>query len=1061
MLTDKKIFGKIEVIEARYSAQRYQKVTNIPVEICETLKHFRQIPGPDSGLEWFPASPGTEWGGNGVTAWFRGEIDLPPLCTGRKVFVWSSTGAEALFVVDGEYRGVFDENHPVVMMTGRGVTDHKYSVGFEAYSGHSFPGMHPHDEPVLVMPKSKIFGGAEILIEREDVTAFVFDLKVLKDVVNALDENSLRCNSIMKALAQVYSIVDAIPTETDESTWRPKLAVARKVMQPLLKAKNGSTAPKIGIIGHSHLDTAWLWPLKETRRKCARTYSSILNLMEQYPEFTFIQSSPCHTEQIIREYPSIFERIKFRVEEGRYEPNGGMWVEADCNIPSGESLVRQLLVGQAATREWFDYTSNVLWLPDSFGFSASLPQILQGCGIHYLCTTKIQWNDTTRFPYDTFIWKGIDGTSIIAHFHFLHCWPDPLTLTNQFNWIQHKDVQDRMLCAYGFGDGGGGPTAEMIEVSRRVTDLEGSPKAQHTTVSKFMDGIRDDLGPDLPVWSGELYLEAHRGTLTSISEIKRGNRKAELALRDAEFLNTLATLKGAEYPSAHLFDIWKRLLTNQFHDILAGSSIAEVNDLAVNTFKECITDARRLSESAVDFLAGKGDGPTLFLVNTLSWERSGEIDLNSLPPGIIPQGDGIQCQRIGCPNGENKLVVSGIQVPALTAIAVKLIEGGAGGPSPFTVTMDTVDTPFATVTFDTIGRMVSFVDKASGREIVKQGGALNSFLVGDDIPEKWDNWDIDRDQYLKMKLHDSLIKRETAAQGPLQLRIRSEYKIANRSSVIQDMVFHAHTPRVDFETLIDWADSHKLLKAAFELDILADFSRHDIPYGHIERTTHQNLPQDRTRFEVAVHKWTDISENGFGVALLNDSKYGIGVMENELRLTLIKSGTHPDNRGDHGKHHFTYSLLPHTCGFSVESVVRPSYELNIPVVQYPAGPEASPIPGILSVDAPNIIVESIKWAEKGHAFVVRLYEAGKVGSRARIKFSIPLVSVSETNLLEGNPKPLESENGELHLFFRPFQIKTLYCKPPISKQERKSYFRPQPEHFLNDFKQSIPIGDKY
>ncbi len=475
MLTERKIPSKLEQIEQRYTALRFERLADIPMQMAETLEHFRQEPGPEANLAWQPAAPGLKWGDNWVSAWFRGDITLPESAGGRRLFVRAQTGGETLFFVDGCPRGVFDDNHPVVMMASHGVAGRSYRLAFEAYAGHFIPGVMPAERKQPDPSKSRTFNGIELVLEREDVSGFVFDLKVLRQLVKALDEHSLRRNRVLRELACVFALVDAMPDEAPEAQWRPKLAQAREIMRPLLECRNGSTAPFMGIIGHSHIDTAWLWPLEETWRKCARTFSSVINLMEQYPEFLFMQSAPCHTDVIRREYPWLFDRIRDMVAVGRWEPNGAMWVEPDCNLASGEALVRQLLVGQRATREWFGYTADTLWMPDVFGYSAALPQLLRQAGVRFFCTTKIAWNDTTRFPYDTFTWKGIDGSSVLAHFNAIHCWPDPETLTAQWNWVQHKDVQDRRLCAYGFGDGGGGPMAEMIEVSRRVADLEGCP----------------------------------------------------------------------------------------------------------------------------------------------------------------------------------------------------------------------------------------------------------------------------------------------------------------------------------------------------------------------------------------------------------------------------------------------------------------------------------------------------------------------------------------------------------------------------------------------------------
>lgn len=1030
MLTDRKTIAKLRQVVRYYSELRYEKVGDAPAKFCETTEHFRNAPLDKPSIRWEPAPVGTKWGDNWVSAWFVSDIELPQCCNGKKVFIRGNTGGETLVIVNDRYKGVMDDNHPVVLISGNAKAGERCQIALEAYSGHYTPGCMPWDVGKMPEPKSKTFGGIEILLEREDVSAFVYDLGILLRVINSLDDNSLRKNKIVRELAKVYSIVDTLPNETGETSWRPKLADARKIMEPLLKAKNGSTVPWFGLVGHSHMDTAWLWPLAETWRKCARTFSSVVNLMEQYPEMTFIQSSPCQTDMIRRLYPSIFEDIKKLVEEGRWEPNGGMWVEPDCNIPSGESLVRQVLVGQSWTREWLGYTADTLWLPDVFGYSAALPQILQKSGIEFFCTTKIAWNDTTRFPYDTFIWKGIDGTSVISHYNFLHCWPEPETLTNNWNWVQHKDVQDRRLCSYGYGDGGGGPMIEMLEAARRIEDLEGCPKTKHVTVSEFMQGIRDEL-IDLPIWVGELYLEAHRGTLTSIGAIKRGNRKSEVAIRNAELLSAYAEqLANVSYPRTELAAIWKDLLTNQFHDILPGSSIAEVNDEAIATFQRCISRSDEVSRKAIDSIAAVSDNPEgILLINTLSWNRTGEIILDSITDGKVPTGEGIKAQKIEGIDGGKRLVLSGIEVPALGAISLKLVKSELQEQEEaFRVGANTIETPFAVVSFDESGCIKSFVDRSSGRDIVKSGGALNAFLIGEDVPESWDNWDIDYDQRTKMRKDIRLINRSVVANGPLQLRIRSQYKIGSNSSLMQDMVFHSTTPQVDFETSLDWAEKHQLFKTEFAFDIASDFARYEIQYGHAERPTHTNLINDRARFEVCMHKWCDISENGFGVAILNDCKYGVGAEGSTFRLTLIKSGTHPDPRGDAGQHLFTYSLLPHASGFSVESVVRPAYELNIPVMAYGVSHETIGFDGLLTVDAPNVIIECIKMAEDGDGLIVRLYEAAKVGCNVRISFNKVIEDVEETNLLEEAGESLPVINNNVEMFIRPFEIKTLRCK---------------------------------
>ncbi|HRR99317.1 MAG TPA: glycoside hydrolase family 38 C-terminal domain-containing protein [Candidatus Sumerlaeia bacterium] len=1032
MLIDSKLLPKLAKIEEYYMEMRFKKVAEIsPMQMYETREHLRREPDKNTNVKWRNVNRGQRWGGSGVTAWFRGDFRLPMDCEGKKVFLNARTGGESLLLMNGEPQGVFDRFHPIVLLTMKGRTGDRYHIALESYSGSTFPGTQPHEKDIVVAPKSLVFDGADILLQREDVCDFVYNLRVLRQLINALDEHSLRRNQIIKALNKVFAVIDFIPMDQPEKVWRPKLAQARKIMQPLMENKNAPTTPTFGVVNHSHIDTAWLWTLAETRRKCARTFSSMLNLMEQYPEAVFIQSAPCHAEMIREDYPEIFERMKKIARARRWEPNGGMWVEAEVNIASGESLVRNFLFGQQATREMFDYTSDTLWLPDVFGFPASLPQIMRGCGVEYFCTTKLDWNDSTRFPYDTFHWKGIDGTTVLVHFNTIACWADPESLHEFWKRVQHKEIQDRRLCAIGHGDGGGGPMMEMLEVARRIEDLEGCPRIRHTTVSKFMKGVRDEL-QELPTWSGEMYLENHRGTLTSIADIKRLNRKAEIALRNAEFINVLAASgKGFSYPKEDLRKIWKNLLILQFHDILPGSSIKQVNIEAIDSYQKILREAQALERRALENISHKekkSNGMNILLFNSLSWERSGEINLEKIPAGFIPSDENIQSQTIINPAGERRLILGGVSIPALGGTIIPFKKGKKTGRTPFKVSENKIETPYAIVTLDKNGAIVSLLDKRAKREIVKYGGVLNRFMLGADIPDAWDNWNTDAGQKVKTSPGAKLIKRKVAAVGNLQLRLRTEYQIGTASKLVQDIVFHALSEQIDFESVLDWKERRALLKTAFDFDILCDFARHEIQFGHLERPMHWNQADDRAQFEVCAHKWTDISDNGFGVALLNDCKYGVCAKDGDFTLTLIKAGVHPDERADAGRHYFTYSILPHAQPFSVDAVARPAYELNTPIITLQSDATVACPPSLFTIDAPNVIVESIKWAEGKKGYTVRLYEAGKMGTHVSIKFSSIPRRVWQTNMLEENPIPLDRANSAINIYIRPFEIKTLVCE---------------------------------
>jgi len=1027
MLQDPKILPKVARLETTYSALRFFPVATLEMEFAETRDHFR-TPPTDEQLPWQAVTPGHRWGDNWFTGWFRGAVRVPAEFDGETVYIRAATGGpETMFLVDGIAQGVFDVNHPVRLLALEAEIGREYRVHLESYAGHTIPGTQPFsgirsaDGPVGLTPGCLSYQSVELVVERPEVSEFVFALRTLLQVAAGQEPSSLRRAKIHSAMGEVFNLVPQKPEEYDEIKWREALVEALEVMRPLLEQKNSPTTPTLGVIGHSHIDTAWLWPVAETWRKCARTFSSVLSLMDQYPEFRFTQSAALHFDMLRKLYPEIFARVQQRVAEGRWEINGCMWIEPDCNIPSGESFARQCLYGQRALREMFDVTADTLWQPDVFGYSAALPQILKQSGVEFFCTTKLSWNDTNHFPYDTFHWQGIDGTTVLAHFNEMQGWSDAERLIALWKQVQHPDVQDRRLVGFGHGDGGGGPMAEMIEVLRYTADLEGCPKTEYQNISEFMSGCRDELH-ELPRWVGELYLELHRGTLTSIAAIKRGNRRSEFALREAEFSSLLAHIKsGAEYPKDALDEAWKIVLLNHFHDILPGSAISEVNDEAIAAYETCLSSAAQITDSGWSNL-GLGSVPNSILIsNSLSWNRTGEIALEGVPGGMKPTGT--TAQSIVDADGGEVLAITGLELPSL-GYGCAALEPIAVEPSAFRLAENYVETPFALVWFDDLGRITSFYDLSARRELVRPGGSFNTLLMGEDVPAAWDNWDIDRDQRHKLAEVGAPIKREVVANGTLQLRIRQTFSLGKGSTLTQDIVFHSTTPQVDFDTVVDWHEKYQFLKVGFTPDVLAETALHEIQFGHVQRNSHDNTSQDRAQFDVCAHKWTDISENGYGIAFLNDCKYACTIKEGEYRLSLIKSGRHPDARGDEGRHRFAYAMLPHEGGFNVESVVRPAYEFNVKPTVRPFGSDGAAF-SLLEIDNPNLVVAAVKKAEDDDDTIVRLYEAGKTSGYARLSFGLPIASVSEVNLLEESAEPLSFDGCEVEISFRPFEIKTL------------------------------------
>jgi alpha-mannosidase len=1049
MINEKQIdktLAKLKKLEEIYTSLIFEKVGDVSVNYMETSEHLYRVPSENSS--WKQANIGLKWGKEWSSAWFKGTYEIPDFLRGKKLFVSAQTDAvETLFWVNGKPKGIFTHaieaenrgNHHTLLLTGDAEAGISYELAFESYAGHPCVGTQPYENFQLNddynKPYERLFKSIDIMTCREDVKSFVFDLRTLNQLASSEMVDDFRRGSIVNGLLEIFTLLIQSPEEVPEPIWQTGIMKASKIMKLLLAKKNADSAPKAGLIGHSHMDTAWLWTIDETIRKCARTYSNVLSLMDQYPEYTFIQSSAYHAELMRRHYPDIFEGMKDRILEGRWEPNGGVWIESDCNLVSGESLVRQFLKGQSYTRKHFGYTADTFWLPDTFGYSAAIPQILAGVHVKYFLTTKLSWNDTNQFPYETFVWRGIDGTSVLTHFNTTHSWPDAESIINRVygaskkkdvnqNNIQHKQVNDSRLIAYGFGDGGGGPQYDMLEAARRLQDVEGAPKSEHTTVSKFMHNLAETV-VNPPLYVGELYFEGHRGTLTQMHQIKRNNRKAEFAMRNLEFAQVWSWINELGVPSIRKDEIYEILLINQFHDILPGTSLPEVHDRAISEVNEVIREAEEMTAAIMSKVV-KSQANKITLWNTLSWARTGTLALTGCESGLIPADSSLMSQRIIDVFGQEKLLISGIEIPAMGVHTITLIPGLLKEvTSPFEWNGNRLETPFAIVLFDEFGYIASFTDKASNRELRGNGYPLNALLMGEDLPDTWDNWDIDRDVYGKLKLQTKLMNREVVTNGSLQLRLRSHYQIGIHSSLKQDIVFHANTPRVDFETMIDWKEKHQLLKVGFDVKILSHSARHETQFGHVERPTHTNTGYDQSMFEVCTHKWTDFSENRFGVALLNDCKYGISVEGSDIRLTLHKGGTHPDPRGDQGIHEMIYSFLPHQGGFSTEAVIRPAYELNVqPLVI--VGSPASEIGSLLVIDAPNVILEAIKPAEENQAYVVRLYEAERSAvKRAKLKFDIAPKRVTLVNMLEEEISELMIDNKEIILDFHAFEIKTI------------------------------------
>ena len=1027
-----RVLNKLEQFLMTLEPRMFVPHDTVSMNKYETSTRYDALP---QGVEFTPAVKGESWGKELSYCWFDGTYTVPESLDGENLFAMPHFGSyETMMFVDDVPYGTFANkitnaghgNHYCDLIRMNAKAGEQIHLTFEAYAGHYVLGCYPF-EVSANNNFTYTYEDVTICTKDQQIIDFYFDLRTLLQLAKALDENGVRYAQVIGTLLQLNTVIQYSPDDTDPAFFRETLKEASDMMKQCLAARGSASSGYCGLIGHSHLDTAWLWTIPETVKKATRTAANALSLMDQYPEYKFVMSSAYHLEVIRRHYPKLFERVAERIKEGRYEPNGGVWVECDCNITGGEAMIRQFLWGQRYTRKHFGFTSNSFWLPDTFGYSAALPQIMQGCDVKYFLTTKLSWNDTNTFPYETFWWEGIDGSKVFAHFNCTHCWPDPKEIIKNHydgldttNYLHQKTVSDKRLLSYGYGDGGGGPQFEMIEASRRVKDLDGCPKTEHVLVGDFMDDLKA-TAVDPNTYAGELYLELHRGTLTNQHVIKRNNRKAEIALRNLEALTVSNAVKADKIADdAPIHELYEVLLVNQFHDILPGTCIPAAHDQCHEEMAKLLADTADMTAAALKNDAENTD--TYSLVNLQGFDYN---DITVLPVEGKSIAADVPQQQITDIKGETKLVAAGITVPAMSSKEVKLCDGAPSGASAFTYDGTHLETPFASVTFNEKGYMSSFIDKANGRELVKEGSAFGALLYGQDVPQSWDNWDIECDLNARLSDCGVLTSRSLVADGPVEIRIRSTYRF-EETTIRQDMIFYAHTPRVDFETEMNWNSKRRFLKVDFNTTLHSRYARHEIQFGNAERPTTRNNSLEQAMFEVTNHKYTDLSETGYGISILNDCKYGISVEGSDIRLSLHKGGVRPDPRGDAGVHYATYSLLPHDSAFNAQDTILPAYMLNNPVVVTKGSYE---MVNLGSSDKANVIVETIKPLEDSieageKAYILRIYEAEGCYTKANISFGFAPKAVAVTNMLE-EVKEVLNPAQTLNLSFNPFEIKTL------------------------------------
>jgi alpha-mannosidase len=964
------------------------------LEVTAHHLHGEPIPAIDAvGRPFTPFEVGDAWGAMWDTTWFRFRGSIPQSWAGAEVVALIHLGGDQMvgftaegLIWDTGLRPVqgLHHKHREFVLTPKAQGNEPVDFFVEA-AANPIPPWHLADWPLLLPDYAGAplytLETAELAVVDRSVEGLFLDMRILSELV-ALDPD--RAEETVLALDKAQGIID-------HENISASVGAARDVLAPFLERPT-SSGNTVVAVGHAHIDSAWLWPLRETRRKCARTYSNQLRLLERYPEHHFVCSQAVQYQWMKDGYPDLFDQIVKQVRSGRWEPVGGMWVEPDTNVPSGESLVRQLVYGKRFFAEEFGVETHELWIPDVFGYSAALPQIAREAGVTSLITQKMSWNDTNRFPHTTFWWEGHDGSRLLAHF------PPANTYNGDFSVGEVAAGQDRglrpdgaalNLYPFGYGDGGGGPNHTMVERFRRMADLDCLPRTEIGTVAGFLHRLGQEAD-DLPVWVGELYLETHRATLTTHAEVKLANRRAEEALRAAELWSVAATLDRRP----DLDRAWKLLLLHQFHDILPGSSIHWVYEDTAREQAEVLAIAGSVIAEAQTVVAGGEGTMGLVAFNPSSIDRTEVLEL---------------------PDGSLALV----SAPACGWSTVSS-DRSLGGREPVAIGEGWLDNGLLRVEWDGDGLLTSVRDLVAGRQVLADGERGNVFQLHDDHPRAFDAWDVDRtylDQVTDLVALDSV---EVVERHPLRGAVRF-IRSFGASTITQTMRLTAGSRRLEFHTDVQWHERHRFLKVAFPVSVRSTRATFEIQHGHLERPTVANTSWDEARFEVCGHRWADLSEPGYGVALLNESKYGYDILGHTIRLSLLRAPGFPDPDADQGSHHFAYALVPHEGDLRDAGVIAEAEHFNLPVSLLAGQGDGR----VVSVDRPGVSVEAVKWADRSDAVVVRLCEVWGSRGPVRITLHRPFISVTRTDLLERAVSTLDGHDGTVELELRPFELVTL------------------------------------
>jgi len=950
-------------------------------------------------------SLGERWGDLFDCAWMQFTGKIPENIQGEKIV--------GVVDISGEANVVDENGHPKSCLTTRYSNFGPISMKYEG---------RPVKKTVQLIEKcdggesvhfwidagnNDLFGNfqnngileeAFVAIQNQNIYDLFYDYEVLLDLCKHHDSDTDRYKNIFTALEKATKVLENFTDVTVQN--------ARNILSIELKKENKEDTLLISASGHAHIDLAWLWPIRETIRKGARTFSHALQLIDEYDDYIFGASQAQLYQWMKDEYPELYDRIKVAIKNKRWEPLGGMWVESDTNIPNGESLVRQFLYGKAFFKKEFDIELKNLFLPDVFGYSGAIPQIMKKSGADYFSTIKLSWDKFVKYPHETFFWQGIDGTDVLVHMPPEGTYNGPAApraVKRLEKNYQDKDASKHALMVYGVGDGGGGPSRDHLERLKRCQNLDGISKVKHAFVSDFFQNLEKD-SDKFQTWVGELYLGHHQGTLTTQGKSKWYNRKCEFAFRELEFSSILGQkFSDVAYPDQELEDMWKEVLLYQFHDIIPGSSIKRVYDESFPRYEAILNRTLELTQSSWNFLSTKIDSsdfenPTL-IRNSLSWKREEWLKVND------------EWQKVTVPS-----------------LGHSVVESQSNEPSKFhaKVTESCIENDLLKITFNKDGFLDSIFDKEQNRDVIAENQIGNDLTVYED---GGDAWDFPVDYRQNIAGHFELKNATCIIDGPNAI-MRQE-RAFGKSIMTQDIILVSGSRRLDFVTHVDWKEDDKMLRTAFPVDIHATEYTSEIQFGHVKRPTHSNTQWEFRQFENAAHKWVDISQPDYGVALMNDCKYGYYVKGNVLDINLLRSPNWPDPTADRTEHNFTYSLFPHSGNHIQGDVVKNAYELNVPLnvcsIESQKG-ELSPHWSFLSVDCNNVVISTVKKAEDGKGTIIRLYEAFGQKNQATLTFGLNVKKVVLTNLMEEEIEDLTVESNTVTFLFKPFEIQTIRIK---------------------------------